>query len=270
MRCIFCKQSSTSSRSEEHICPESLGNKEHVLPPGWVCDQCNNYLARKVEAPFLNSQYGRYARFGMGIPSKRGRLPPVSGIHAKSLSEVELRISKGGSPKISSISKKDMKRLDHSMVSSTSHTVYVLPPNVPQLDYRLSRFIGKIAIEALALTCIDVPKSNAELVENQGLDELRNYVRRGRPGFVWPVNIRQLYPSNWAFSDGTSPLYEVLHEWKILPIPAKSKKGLFEFYAVIAIFGVEYTINCGGPVLDSYQQWLADNNNASPLYMEQT
>lgn len=42
MRCIFCKRNSNSSRSVEYIIPESLGNEEHVPPPGVVCDACNN------------------------------------------------------------------------------------------------------------------------------------------------------------------------------------------------------------------------------------
>lgn len=53
MNCIFCKEESSNSRSIEHIIPESLGNKDHVLPPGIVCDKCNNYFARKIEKKIL-------------------------------------------------------------------------------------------------------------------------------------------------------------------------------------------------------------------------
>jgi len=31
MRCIFCQEYSTNSKSVEHIIPESLGNKSHIL-----------------------------------------------------------------------------------------------------------------------------------------------------------------------------------------------------------------------------------------------
>ncbi len=54
MRCIFCKNDSSSSRSVEHIMPESIGSKKRVLPCGVVCDKCNNYFARKVEEPVLS------------------------------------------------------------------------------------------------------------------------------------------------------------------------------------------------------------------------
>ncbi|MGJ4749067.1 HNH endonuclease, partial [Leptospira sp. SA-E8] len=75
MRCIFCKQDSSTSRSVEHIVPESLGNVEHTLPVGVVCDGCNQYFARKVERPVLESPMLRLLRAEMDIPNKRGRLP---------------------------------------------------------------------------------------------------------------------------------------------------------------------------------------------------
>jgi len=75
MRCIFCKQDSSSSRSVEHIVPESLGNVEHVLPIGAVCDGCNQYFARKVERQLLESPMFRLLRADMAVPNKRGRIP---------------------------------------------------------------------------------------------------------------------------------------------------------------------------------------------------
>ena len=39
-----------------------------------------------------------------------------------------------------------------------------------------------------------------------------------------------------------------------------------EVYAVIAIFGVEYVINLGGPELDGYEKWRKWNGECSYLY----
>jgi len=75
MRCIFCKAESTASRSVEHIVPESMGNSNHVLPLGSVCDWCNQYFARKVERAVLESPTFRLIRASMEVPSKRGRVP---------------------------------------------------------------------------------------------------------------------------------------------------------------------------------------------------
>lgn len=75
MRCIFCKTDSGHSVSVEHIIPESLGNADHVLPRGTVCDGCNGYFARKIEGPLLMAPVFRQLRFGMQIANKRGRVP---------------------------------------------------------------------------------------------------------------------------------------------------------------------------------------------------
>lgn len=40
MQCVFCHKNSVASKSVEHIIPESLGNKHHFLPKGYVCDEC--------------------------------------------------------------------------------------------------------------------------------------------------------------------------------------------------------------------------------------
>jgi hypothetical protein len=67
MRCIFCKQDRSESRSVEHILPESHGNSKRMLPKGVVCDGRNNYFAESVEQPFLESDAVKVMRF------KRGR-----------------------------------------------------------------------------------------------------------------------------------------------------------------------------------------------------
>lgn len=73
--CIFCKSDTNNERSREHIIPESMGNADHVLPLGAVCHTCNQYFARKVERPLLESPIFRHLRAGMEVLSKRGRVP---------------------------------------------------------------------------------------------------------------------------------------------------------------------------------------------------
>ncbi|TQI66816.1 HNH endonuclease [Clostridium sp. KNHs216] len=79
MRCLFCKQDSSNSKSVEHIIPESLGNTTSILPKGVICDKCNNYFARKVEQPFMESIDILTLRFREAIPDKRGLVPPING-----------------------------------------------------------------------------------------------------------------------------------------------------------------------------------------------
>ena len=70
MECIFCHKDSSSSKSIEHIIPESLGNKHHVLLAGYVCDECNHYFAIKIEKELLAQPYFISMRFRNEILTK--------------------------------------------------------------------------------------------------------------------------------------------------------------------------------------------------------
>jgi hypothetical protein len=121
----------------------------------------------------------------------------------------------------------------------------------------------------LAYHFINDSNCNDDIVEKQELDELRSYVRQGKPDFIWPVNIRRIYDANHQFSDELDPVFQVLHEWDILFIPNDFSKNENEgeFYVVVAILGVEYVINLGGPELDGYIKWLEENKGRSCLYI---
>ncbi|MFM8360173.1 MAG: hypothetical protein ACKOET_16625, partial [Verrucomicrobiota bacterium] len=54
--------------------------------------------------------------------------------------------------------------------------------------------------------------------------------------------------------------YELLHEFDLFYTET------MELYFALAILGVEFVINLGGPVLDGYEKWLRKHNYASPLY----
>lgn len=70
--CIFCHKDSSTSKSVEHIIPESLGNKEHILPKGYVCDACNNYFSVKIEKELLAQPYFVSMRRRNDIRTKKG------------------------------------------------------------------------------------------------------------------------------------------------------------------------------------------------------
>lgn len=261
MHCIFCKTCSDDCVSVEHIVPESLGNTEHVLPKGWVCDTCNNYFAREVEKPFLDSSYGRSSRFEMAVANKRGRIPTITGLHFKSRTKVELFRSRGD-PLISvaAAEGEDETRWIADLQSRSRGVLYVPTATLPPEDAATSRFMGKVGLEALALRCIDVVGANQEIVNNVQLDELRRHVRLGNKGSTWPVRHRRLHSADVMFSGSDGEPFQILHEWTLLYTSQS------ECYAVVSIFGVEYTINLGGPEIEGYDRWLRDNGNRSPLY----
>lgn len=261
MSCIFCKASTDRSLSVEHIIPESLGNTEHVLPKGWVCDSCNNYLARKVEKPFLDSLYGRSSRFEMAVPNKRTRIPSVTGIHAQSRTKIELmRSLDDNSLSIGAAEGEDEASWVTSLQSHPHGTLYIPTPSFPAADITTARFIGKVAVEILAHRVVNISGANHEMVHKPELDELRRYVRTGQPATVWPVRMRRIYSADFAFNDSTHGPHQVLHEFTLMLTPES------ECYAIIAIFGIEYAINLGGPELEGYDKWLKRNDNRSPLY----
>ena len=259
MHCLFCKADTRNSRSVEHIIPESLGNTEHILPRGLVCDTCNNYFARKVEKPFLDTPFGKSTRAIMGVSNKRGRIPPIKGIDPKSRSIIEMIKSADGWS-VGVAPGQDESRWIHKMRNSRHGVFYIpMPPDLPEANRDTARFIGKVAIEVFAAKCQHVEGANAELVNHPDLDKLRTYVRVGTPNTTWPLAIRRIYDREHRFSDHRAHDFEVLHEWMILATDGG------EYYCIVAIFGVEFAINLGGPDLDGWNAWLAANGNRSPL-----
>ena len=259
MRCVICKQPSDASISVEHIIPESLGNEKHLLPKGIVCDSCNNYISREIEGRLLESPYFRDIRFRKGILSKKRRYPAVWGLHPKSRTLVEfVRDPEDDSLSMGPASEKDNEKWIKSVTSSETFSIYV-PAEYPDPDRHLmSRFIAKVGIETLAASALDVKGGLDEIVNKAELDELREHIRIGDPSKNWPYHSRRIYPENFVFvEEGQS--CEILHEFMILVTLQR------EFYVILALFGVEYALNLGGPEIDGYLNWLEQNNNRSPL-----
>ncbi len=259
MRCIFCKQATSNSKSIEHIIPESLGNTEYILPIGIVCDKCNNYIAREVEKPFLDSLYIRERRFYASMTNKKDRIPPLDGFHPQSLTPIQLiklpdekQISVGAAPDV------DETRWIASFHKNKKGDL-VFPIGEKPSDYIISRFIGKIGLEVLAHRTSNIPGAIDEIIDKPELDELRQYVRIGKPQNVWPISFRPIYPPDFLFNDSNED-YTIAHEFDILI----TDQG--EHYVVVVIFGDEYVLNLGGPEIEGYERWLQMNNNLSPLY----
>jgi hypothetical protein len=248
--CIFCLKDSSSSCSVEHINPESLGNTDHVLPAGLVCDPCNNYFATKVEGPLLDSCYFRDLRLRRLIPNKRGRMPLVEGIHLESLTQIGLGVDSSGAGFFGCTRQRMEAGWVRSVRSSTEGTmIFPKPDRAPEC--LMARMLSKIALEVLASHCCSDPAAMCDIYENQSLAALRAYSRRGEGCGTWPYSERRIYPADT----------EIIHEYMLLDTPHG------EFYLVLALFGVEYALNLGDPKLDGYMAWLENHGFGSPLYM---
>lgn len=255
MRCLFCKADSLSSHSVEHILPESIGNTQHVLPPGVVCDKCNNYFSREVEKPFLESAAIKILRFHQSIPSKRGVIPPLQGILTPNYPALIQRYITGSLKASVAL---EPNAIEHLVKSKGGMLILPAGAELPK-GIITSRFLAKAALEAMAERLIAYPDGLAYLVDEKQLDLIRDHARKGSYR-EWPINVRRIYDANKKWNDETNAEFQIVHEYDIL------KTDWDEWFFVVAIFGLEFAINFGGNEISGYEQWLQEHDNASPLY----
>lgn len=259
MRCIFCKQDSSASRRVEHIIPEALGNKEHILPTGIVCARCNEYFGRKIEKPLLETDYFRHARFRNTVCNKKGRAT-IQAICVPPVKLIEIMKNEEGTS-IYAARERNSSELVHGLLTHDRGKLVIPFPNPPD-DQLVSRFLAKVAIEVLALRLSKTPGGLDEVVDKSELDKLRHYARIGDPRVHWPFHVRRIYPEDRVFYEKGYGQYHVLHEFMLL----YTESG--ELYLVLTIFGIEYCLNMGGPEIDGYVEWLKQHHFKSPLRTE--
>ncbi len=259
MNCIFCKEISDNSKSAEHIIPESLGNKSHVLDNGIVCDKCNNYFASKIEKEVLELSYFKSLRHRNYILNKKNKLPRENGyiIHTNG-GQIEIVQRFENILEVNIENKGIFNLVEEGKVDKLYIPILSLPPvdNV-----FISRLLGKIALEALAQRVQQVEEWNKDFIEYEELDNLRNYVRYGQ-GKFWVYNVRRVYNESNTFKERKLDIdeeYQILHEFDFLYIDDKY------LYFICIIMGVEYAINVGERTLQQYIEWLNKNHNKSPL-----
>ena len=279
MRCLFCKQDSSNSKSVEHIIPESLGNTTSILPKGVICDKCNNYFARKVEQPFMESIDILTLRFREAIPNKRGLVPPINGFSYGGIS-IKVYNPLPGIPffahkeKIIAIDAEPTditKILQHCRIITPAFLDDMVPLNTKTI----SRFVGKVAFESLAQKLSEHDGGLDYLIDEPSYDPIRNYVRFGNTE-NWPCNIRRIYDMDKVWQDEMGMQHQMIHESDFLLIPVDEKFDLLKDnpvlvypYFVFALFGLEFVISMAGPdsdALELYKLWLQKHGNVSPLY----
>ena len=269
MHCIFCKQGSHSSRSVEHIVPESLGNTTQVLPPGVVCDACNNYFSRKVEGPLLDSGELKLLRFQQVIPSKRKRIPAmdVKIELASSKAIINGRMHRPANrdfmPVLAIAVEKEIDLAVELKGALASPVDMSPPPNT-----LMSRFLAKCALEALAQRVLEHPLGIDQFINQPQFDLLRRHARYGQPAH-WPFHERVLYDQNRPILENGEVVQTVFEYDIFATTPERTDAEgnmVSEFYFVIAIFGVEFAINIAGPEIEGYEIWLREHSNVSPLY----
>lgn len=271
MRCIFCKNDSTNSKSVEHIVPESLGNKNNILPKRVVCDNCNTYFGSKIEKTVLEMPYFKSLRSRLLIENKKGKNSRMQGFTENGES-IEIGYSIDANNTFEVVCKDD--KTYNSFINSKE--LYVpLIPEPPQNNVYVSKFLGLIALEALAQRVSSIENWQEDFIENNSLDELRNFVRYGKGYAMWPYHIRRIDGENQVkFYKESNKFLEKLNEYDFLILGTSSLGNemhqVDNLYFILGIMGIEYTINLTNAGLNGYFTWLSDNNNRSILQMEKS
>lgn len=273
MRCIFCKIESSCSKSKEHVIPESLGNKSHILPKGVVCDKCNNYFANKIEKKVLELPYFKSLRGRNVIENKKGKIPGIPGfIASPNIGEIEIHICDNKIVEVIIEEKGLYERIQKGEFNKFYIPLLEQPPSE---NIHISKFLGKIALEALAQRVSKVDNWQTDFIENESLDPLRNFVRFGKGYKYWPYLSRKIYNEDRIINNSINdklPPYQTMHEYDFLipnnPIVIGEIHIIEDIYFVCAIMGIEYTINLTEKGLGEYLKWLNNNNNKSILLME--
>lgn len=270
MNCIFCHKDSSNSKSVEHIIPESLGNKHHFLPKGYVCDECNHYFAIKVENELLSKPYFVSMRSRNEILTKKGKLVRQKMVFPGAMKSTEVVMQKTGNGLFVSF---DDEELFEAI--KAGKTRRMIAPYIPEPEYPneiMSRFLAKCAYEYFLYNMgkekYDLCVQELLCKESDILKALREYARYGK-GEYWHYNQRRIYSEgDVVFNQNEDLDYEILHEMKFFTREHKRlPKGYVEaeIYFVMAIAGIEYAICISDPNISEYQKWLEEHKGLSPL-----
>lgn len=262
MRCIFCKQSSEYSTSVEHIVPHSFGNRRAILPKGIVCDQCNNYFARKIEQPLLADRSFRNLRAWYQVPNRRGRPPSLHGLIAGTELEVGLRLTDEGFAFEAERQGETKSIYNHISANESANRPTALLFEMPMAPPKnlMSRLLAKMALELISLRMAADRSLMNRFVDEPHWDRLRRWARIGDNFDEWPYHQRVILPEE------TMMRHPDTGEW----VRAGYSLDIFitnrrETYVAFMLYGHEFVINTGGPSIKGYEEWLEHQGGISPL-----
>lgn len=253
MRCIFCGNDSSSSRSVEHIVPASFGNSIFILPKGVVCDKCNNYFARKIEAPFLNSEVVLQLRQELEINNRDGKtINRFADLPTKNIMQISQNLHLVMSQENKTEEEIGQAVFEYQEYLKRTDELLTKP------DYNLSRLLAKMAVEAFVYKCLDSTDVIDYVIEDEAFKKIREYVRYGG-NYIWEYNARRIYARNEAYHGDVTT--HINYEFDFL----FTSQG--RVYFVIVMYGIEYVIDIIDTTISEYAEWLKDNHYISPLYL---
>lgn len=166
-KCIFCKSTTGTFTTREHILPESLGGGDWaVLPEGLLCDKCQNIFGSSIEQQALADYPFSFFRVFSGIPTKKGKPPWFPSWEGTIKASLQPGIV-GYDP--SGIFRNAVEGGQKSVIRLLAH------PLKPQM---VCRFLLKMGLEVVAT-------DNTEVVFDKKFDEARNFALLGEKQRDW-------------------------------------------------------------------------------------
>ena len=204
--CPFCQKiitksikehSLSTSFSEEHIIPLSLGNDQLIISSGIICDDCNNYFAREIEKNFLaNETISRLRSFHL-VPNRRNRVPELEVLFGKEKSKIEYSAKQNCF--FIGLSKETIDQIESGRIRTfISKGIYTedLTNN-----YSTSRFLVKVFLETNLLYYLECCNRHSVNIYkfDKKMKELVDYVRRGNKEhtiYRYTVSSNERIPGN--------------------------------------------------------------------------
>jgi len=166
-QCIFCRSTTGTFTTREHILPESLGGGDWaLLPNGLFCDQCQNRFGSAIEQQALANYPFSLFRVLLGIPTKKGKAPWLEsweGVLRGSLQPGQIGYDPSG------MFETVMEEGNKTQIRILAH------PIKPDM---VCRTLLKIGIEVVAA-------NDQVAVFDEKFDAARNYALRGEKTGTW-------------------------------------------------------------------------------------
>jgi hypothetical protein len=231
-----------------------------------VCDNCNNYFAREVEAPVLTHRSFRNLRACVGLPSKKKKIPALLATHLSSNVEVALRFENDEIHVIPERAR-DTTAILEGAIEDEAAGMYRFAVNfeIDPPKTIFSRFLAKIALERIyGEYLFKDPDRAQQIIFDSYFDNIRDWSRRGSNFKNWPFHERRVYPF------GTVMKCPMAKDWTFAGI---GQTMLItespETYFIICVYGIEFVTNLGGPNIEGYERWLGGHNFGSALLAQQ-
>ncbi len=158
-QCIFCKSTDNTFTSIEHIFPESLGNKEKILPKGIVCDKCNNGILANLDNELVDFGVIKFFRTLNGVENKKGKIPITN------LNNIKIENHNKTGVKINLLNNKNI----YNQTDKGFELDFLVKMDTSQLKL-LSRALYKIVLELMVLD------HSKNFVLTSRFDEIRDII----------------------------------------------------------------------------------------------